>query len=217
MASTFCDFKSYLTDFSPQLEEMVVPGVSAPEPFSFTPAYPKTQAVIITLAAEALRASIVKLVDAALGIHARALGATVSLRDGDWVGRKLFAVSIYPERSVTLTVAPTWQNIFAFVSLNLDLLVKPDCAFGLWFDDSKGVYVLDVVLCLPDRRTALELGRTCNQKSIYHLAACKEIKIKPRKTCRASLRAAAGNSPESLEGSLLEEPRHRNTAATARL
>jgi hypothetical protein len=97
----------------------------------------------------------------------------------------------------------------------LDLLVKLDHAFGLWFDASKGVYVLDVVICLPDRRTARELGRNSDQTSIYDLAAGKEIKIKPRRIRRASVRASK-NRPDFLEGSLLEEPRHRNTAATAR-
>jgi hypothetical protein len=216
MATTVCDFKSSLVNFSYDCVEKAASGVPAAEPPSFTPAYPKTQAAIITPASEVLNASIVKLVDAAYEIHAKATGATVSLQDGNLVGRKLFAVSIFPERSAARSAAASWQNIFAFVSLNVDLLLKPCHAFGLWFDDSKRVYVLDVVLCLSDRRTALELGRTFGQKSIYDLAACKEIKIKPRRIRRASVRAAAKNRPDFLEGLLLEEPRPRSTAATIR-
>jgi hypothetical protein len=216
MATTVCDFKSCLVNFSYDGVEKVASSVPAPEPPSFTPACPRTQAVIITPAPDTLTASIENLATIAYEIYAKATGATVSLQDGNRGGRKAFAVSIFPERSVTRSVAPTWQTIFAFVSLNVDLLVKPCHAFGLWFDDSKRVYVLDVVLCLPDRRTALELGRTFGQTSIYDLAACQEIKIKPRRIRRASVRAAATNRPDYVEGSLLEEPRHGNTAATVR-
>ena len=214
MATTVCDLKSCLVNFSHDGVEKVASSVPALDPPSSTLAGPKTQGAIITPASDTLTASIENLAAIACQIYAKAKGATVSLHDGNMVGRKLFAVSIFPERSVASSAAPTWQIIFAFALLNIDLLVKPCHAFGLWFDDAKGVHVLDVVLCLRDRRTAIELGRTFGEKSIYDLAACREITIKPRRNRRVSARVATTNRPDFVEGSFLEEP--RNAAATTR-
>ncbi len=93
------------------------------------------------------------------------------------VGRKLFAVSIYPERTIELTVQPSWRQLFVFVLANLDLLLQPDRALGTWFDDLRGVHVLDVVICVSDRDTALDLGLRFHQRSIFDLAASHAIRI----------------------------------------
>jgi hypothetical protein len=174
VAGTVCDLKFSLGSFSRNLGEAEVPNVPASESYSSTPHDLKTQVAATLPSEEALRESLLRLVDSAHALHASARGSTVSLADGDLLGRKLFVVSIYPERSVELVTSPSWQNIFAFASLNLDLLVKPGHAFGSWLDLS---HALDVVVCLSDLRTALELGRIFNQTAIYDLAAAQEIVI----------------------------------------
>jgi|ERR1700722_9060236 len=216
MAGTICDFKSFLANLPPEPVERVASSVRASEPPTFTPALPKTQATIIPPSLEALTASMVRLVDAACEVHSDSTGATVSLTDGDMVGQKLFAVSIYAERSVGLPARPTWQNIFAFVWLNVDLLVKPGHAFGLWFDKSEHTYVLDVVICLSSRRTALELGRMFGEKSIYALATRQVIVIKARRVRPASVCADLSDRSDSFEKSLLEATGNRTTEATTR-
>lgn len=126
---------------------------------------------------EPLITCILKVVETTLALHSRTNGATVSLSKGNMVGRELFAVSIYPERTIKLRVRPSWQRLFAFVLANLDLLVKPDRALGTWFDALEGVHVLDVVVCLSDREAALDLGLHYHQWSVFYLATSREIRI----------------------------------------
>jgi len=104
-------------------------------------------------------------------------------------------------------VIPGWfetaylANIFAFVLLHLDLLAQPGRALGSWFDRLRNVRVLDVVLCLPDRRTAIELGRFFGQTSIYDLAAQREIAIRPRRIRMGFPRQAPDSSGDSRQHS----------------
>jgi hypothetical protein len=213
MATTICDFKSLFANVSHEAGK-VVSSVPAPEPNDSATANSKSQASG-ELIPRVLAASLTRLVDIACELQSLTNGATVSLQDGNLTGRRLFAISIYPERSVALPAVPTWHNIFAFVSLNVDLIVKPCHAFGLWFDDAEGVHVLDVVICLPDRRTALELGQTFNQTSIFDLAARREIAVGTRRVRPASAHADATNLLEFLEGPD-EAPCNRQTEATIR-
>ena len=166
MTSTNRDFKSFFPSFSPEPLKTVVSRASALKPPSFTSASSKTQA-----------AAIQRLVGTACRLHAFTKGSTVSLVDGDLVGRKLFAVSIYPDQSIELGSPPNRQDIFVFVLLNLHLLVKPAHAFGSWFDPVRNVHVLDVVICVSTLHAAIELGLLFGQTSIYDLAAQAVIKI----------------------------------------
>lgn len=177
MADTICDLKSFSANSSPERVKTVTPGILVPEPFTFTAPGVERQGTTTPSASEAVSASIVKLVDIAHARHASANGSTVSLEHGNLVGRKLFSVSVYPKRSIELTTPPTWADIFAFVLLNLDLLLKPGHAFGSWLNRSWNTHVLDVVICVSDRRIAIELGQLFNQTSIYDLATQKEIVI----------------------------------------
>jgi hypothetical protein len=126
---------------------------------------------------EPLLYCILRAVQTTIELHSGSNGATVSLSKGNMVGRKLFAVSIYPERAIELTARPSWRQLFVFVLANLDLLLKPGRALGTWFDDLQGVHVLDVVICLSDRDTALALGLRSHQRSIFDLAASRAIRI----------------------------------------
>jgi hypothetical protein len=179
--STICDLNPFLANCFRDPGEAGDPSVPATESYSSTPDNPKTQGAASLSSAEGLTASVLRLVDSASALHASAGGSTVSLTDGDLLGRKLFAVSIYPERSVELITPPTWQNIFAFALLNLDLLTKPRHAFGSWINLS---HVLDVVICLPRVRTALELGRIFNERSIYDLETAQETMVGTEKQFR---------------------------------
>jgi hypothetical protein len=156
-------------------------------PFSFSPyshristaADPACQEVnLVALpVGEPLLCRILRAVQTTIELHSWSHGATVSLSKGNMVGQKLFAVSIYPERAIELTVQPSWRQLFVFVLANLDLLLKPDRALGTWFDDLPGVHVLDVVICVSDRDTALELGLRFHQRSIFDLATSRAIPI----------------------------------------
>ena len=92
-------------------------------------------------------------------------------------GRKLFAVSIYPERTIEVATQLSKRQLFAFILANLDLLLKSDRALGTWFDELKGVHVLDVVVCLSDRDAAIALGEFFRQWSAFDLDTEEEIRI----------------------------------------
>ena len=126
---------------------------------------------------EPLISCILETVETALELHSITNGATVSIINGSMAGQKLFAVSLYPERTVKLTAPPSWRQLFEFVLTNLDLLLQPDRALGTWFNDLKGVHVLDVVVCLSDREAALDLGWRFGQVAIFDLATSQEIPI----------------------------------------
>lgn len=176
MAGTVCDFKSFLANFSLQSVETIASGVAMPEPHSSTPTGSNSQASA-ALIPKVIEAAVRELVANAWNLHSSSNGATVSLRDGNMTGQKLFAVSVYPERTAEFRNPPTWKDVAAFVVLNLNLLLRPSHAFGSWFDEPKHTHVVDVVVCLPDRRTALELGRKFKQVSIFDLENFQEITI----------------------------------------
>ena len=121
------------------------------------------------------RESVKKLVDVSFAQHNRTNGSTVSLIDGSMVGKKLFSVSIYPSRSMTLWERPSWEELFDYTKANLDLLLKPGHAMGTWFNDYGLMHVLDVVVCLSDRNEALHLARRYRQLAIYDLQSRREI------------------------------------------
>jgi len=119
------------------------------------------------------------------------------------VGRKLFAVSMYPEQTIKLRVQPSWQRLLAFVLANLDLLLKPDRALGTWLDTLEGVHVLDVVVCLADREAALELGLRFHQWSIFDLANSREIRLRKHLASRGLIRRTGCASKPFEEGIIL--------------
>lgn len=123
---------------------------------------------------------IFRLADAATiayGSHTRTCGSTVSVFEGNLVGRSLFAVSLFSTRTVEFDAPPTWRQLFVFVLLNSDLLLSPGYALGTWFDEHRGIHVLDVVVSVSGLQVALELARQFNQSAIFDLARLQEIPV----------------------------------------
>jgi len=120
---------------------------------------------------------IASAVDIAFAMHNRSNGSTVSLMDGSMTDKKLYAVSIYPERTIELWEKPTRQDLFDFIQANVELLLKPRHASGTWFDDFKQVHVLDVVLLVHDRDAALSLALHSGQVAIFDLDSRREIPV----------------------------------------
>ena len=125
----------------------------------------------------AMLSCIAGAVDTSFAQHNRTNGSTVSLVHGTMVGKQLFSVSIYPGRSITLWDRPSWNELFEFAKANLELLLRPAHALGTWFNDWELVHVVDVVVCVPDRDAALDLGLRFEQVAIYDLDARREIPV----------------------------------------
>ena len=188
MADTICDFTAVtrrLDSFS-GLADVPPQGVPVQDPLVVPPIDLPRQAVVaaVSAIAEPLRSSILHTVDIALELHGTKYGATVSLSNGDMVGTKGFAVSIYPERTVELTAPPKEHQLLAFVVANLDVLLLPDRAMGTWYADTNR-HVLDVVFCARDQQTAAKLGKRSKQWSIYDLDLHREILIEDLDQTRA--------------------------------
>jgi hypothetical protein len=131
---------------------------------------------------EPMISCIASAVDMAYESHSETDGATISLVHGNMAGEKVFAVSIYPGRTVELGTPPTWRELYAFALENADLLLKPRHALGSWLDDDwTHKHVLDVVVLFSDRDEALDHGARCDQRSIYSLEVGQVIAV-PRST-----------------------------------
>lgn len=177
MAGTICNFKSLIPARLPfSSAGGVCPSRTVSGPNHSTSIRARSQAAPASLLSGPVRIAISKTAKTALELHPSG-GATVSLTFGDLTGQDRFAVSIYPERSVVLTTLPTGECVVEFVLLNLPLLLRQDHALGTWFDRANATHVLDVVVCLPCVRTALELGRKSGQVSVFDLANLQEIVI----------------------------------------
>jgi len=104
-------------------------------------------------------------------------GHSMSRADG-------YAVSVFPERSVTIKGDVTPEALEDFVRANQDLLSHPSANLGT--RKNGDATVLDVSIVVSDRRTALRLGKQYGQEAIYHLRAetpeAAEIAIKGRRT-----------------------------------
>lgn len=138
---------------------------------------------------DAILSSIAGAVSVSFAQHNGTNGSTISLMHGSILGEKLFSVSIYPSRSITLWERPSWEELFEYAKANLDLLLTPGHALGTWFDDFELVHCLDVVVLVCDRDDAMELGLRSDQVAIFDLEARREIPI-PRPCRESSVRLA---------------------------
>jgi hypothetical protein len=109
-------------------------------------------------------------------LHEEHGGATFSLYFGNVLGQELYAVSLYPERSVQIRgrSVPT-RRLQAFLALNQDLLRDPRNAVGTWYNEEENTTYLDVSATLPDREQAILLAQQYNQIAIYDLLQKEEI------------------------------------------
>jgi hypothetical protein len=170
----------------------VIPEPAQALPYSYPAEFPPTKTYIVDVARmwslnkalpilDAMFPCIKEVVDVSFAQHNRTNGSTVSLIDGNMVGKKLFSVSIYPSHSMTLWERPSWEELFEYAKANLDLLLQPGHAMGTWFNDYELMHVLDVVVCLSDRNEALDLAKRYLQLAIYDLQSRREIRV-PRQS-----------------------------------
>ena len=97
-------------------------------------------------------------------------GATFSLYFGSLVGERLYAVSVYPERTYrtrTETISP--EVLKAYIEANHDLLNDPRCCVGIWRSEETGFTYLDISIALPNKRQVIQLGRRCGQEGVFDL------------------------------------------------
>jgi len=108
--------------------------------------------------------------------HEREGGATVNPRFGSLIGQPLFAVSLYPGRSVIVAGRSLAAELIAvFVRQNSDLLRDPRNSIGTWYDEEADVTYLDITAVVVEKREGLTLGDVYNQKGIYDLEEGEEI------------------------------------------
>lgn len=129
------------------------------------------------LVREPIISQIGNAVDVAYASHRKTGGSTVSLFDGNLAGRRLFALSVFPDRTVELYDPPAWRQLFTFVLENLDLALRKGCAIGTWHNRRRNLHVLDIVVCVSNLQAAQELGKCYDQQSIYSLEQHLEIAI----------------------------------------
>jgi hypothetical protein len=118
-------------------------------------------------------AEVVRQVEA---LHTANEGSTFNLYFGDMAGRRLYAVSLYPERGVVLEGRQVDLKVLhRFILDNLDLLRDPRVSVGTWFNADNGLTYLDVSATVPERAQAIQLARQYNQIAIFDLFSFEEI------------------------------------------
>jgi hypothetical protein len=109
-------------------------------------------------------------------LHEEDGGATFSLYFGNVAGQELFAVSLYPERSVQVRGRfISARRLLAFLAQNQDLLSDPRNAIGTWYNEDDDTTYLDVTATVPDRVEAIALGKQYNQIGVYDLQRGEDI------------------------------------------
>jgi hypothetical protein len=116
-------------------------------------------------------------VDIVFQSHLTNNGSTVSVSKGNLAGKQLYALSLFPDRTVELDDPPTWRQIFIFALQNADVILRPGCAIGSWYNRRRNMHVLDPVVCVSNLQAALELAQCFDQQSIYDLERGREIEI----------------------------------------
>lgn len=97
-------------------------------------------------------------------------GATFNLFFGNMTGQRLYAVSLYSERSTVIAGrAVPYDLLQKFIEDNRDLLADPRNSIGIWYSDAIHAAYLDVSATLHDRAEAISLGEWYNQEAIYDL------------------------------------------------
>lgn len=95
-------------------------------------------------------------------------GTTFSLYFGFINLQPVYAVSIYPERGVSLPTENLTNSVLqSFVRANRALLSDPRNCVGVWFVKEENTVYVDVTTVLMDREVAVRLGKQYNQIGIY--------------------------------------------------
>lgn len=112
-------------------------------------------------------------------LHERDGGCTLNLYFGGLAGQRLFAVSLYPERTVYLSGHNVPEQVLrAFIRQNRELLSDPRNSVGTWYNPDEDQTYLDVTATLPDRRQAVTMGERYNQEAIYDLGRGELIELR---------------------------------------
>ena len=119
-------------------------------------------------------------VEAAVGqildLHGRQGGATFGLHFGDVSGQPLFAVSLYPKRTVLVFGRRVSAGVLRrFLRDNAELLDDPRNCVGTWYEEDADETTLDVSTTLADYPTAEALGRRYNQIAIFGLKSLETV------------------------------------------
>lgn len=89
---------------------------------------------------------------------------------GNLKEKKLYAVSVYPDRGKILQGQGIDPGILrAFIEENQDLLADPRNSVGTWFDADEGLTYVDVSATLPGRQLTIRLAKKYNQIGVYDL------------------------------------------------
>ena len=103
-------------------------------------------------------------------------GATFNLFFGNMAGQSLYAVSLFPERSVVLPGRDIPEDLLRrFIWDNQDLLTDPRNSIGIWYSGTSDAIYLDIAVTLPQRAEAISLGKQYNQEAIYDLGQDKVL------------------------------------------
>jgi hypothetical protein len=107
-------------------------------------------------------------------------GTTFNDSDGNLFGQKKFAVSIFPDLSVTKQKGEgtfTKEEIAAFKEKHKDILDgNKNLAVGTYTSPETGISYLDVTAVMSDATTAQKLAIQYNQESYFDLERGKEIR-----------------------------------------
>ena len=106
-------------------------------------------------------------------------GSTVSRYFGDAAGQKLYAVSVYPDRTALVPGQQVPAALLrTFIQANYALLEDVRNAVGTWYNREENITYLDITTLLSDRAEATALAQRYNQIAIYDLARQVEVLTK---------------------------------------
>ena len=109
-------------------------------------------------------------VEEILALHEANGGATYSLYFGSQARERLYAVSVFPDRSfVTEGREISRKEITAFLHANRELFADPRCCVGVWHSVELNLTYLDVSTTLPDKSAVVALGTWYNQEGVFDL------------------------------------------------
>jgi hypothetical protein len=117
--------------------------------------------------------------DAVVKAHNEFDGSTFDPRTGEnQVGKDLWAVSPFPDRSISLDAAPDAELMAQFRALNADLLEEPKNFVGTWLNKKTGKHILNVVRLDPSKDAAIRVGREAGEDAIFNLKSFEEFNLK---------------------------------------
>ena len=103
-------------------------------------------------------------------------GASIHTHFGDLRGQPLFAVSVYPERTVRISGRQLSVSLIAsYLRQNADLFRDPRVILGTWYNADEDTTYIDVTMICSAKDEAVRLAQANNQIAIYDLAHDAEI------------------------------------------